>query len=130
MKFGFKTLLEFTEYFHNDEVCVEHFKQTRFADGEYCPHCKHGKVWQFKGRKRYRCASVECNRDFSIKTNTLFEDSKISIRKWYMAMYLISSAGKGISSVQLAKQIGVTQKTAWYLDHRIRAAMKHFRLQK
>src|SRR5712675_2453484 len=65
-----------------------------------------------------------CREDFTIKTKTVFGESKIALRKWFMAIYLLSTSGKGISSVQLAKQVGVTQKTGWFIDHRIREAMQ------
>jgi transposase-like protein len=120
--FGFKTLLEFTDCFKDEAACVAHFTEKRFRNGKYCPHCKHAEIYTFRDGKRFRCA--KCKMDFTIKTKTLFGDSKIAIRKWYMAMFLISSSGKGMSSIQLAKQIGVTQKTAWFMDHRIRQAMQ------
>jgi transposase-like protein len=119
---GFKTLIDFMDYFKDEAICMAHFAEMRFRNGEYCPHCKHSEIYKFKDGKRYRCAS--CKTDFTIKTKTLFGDSKIPLRKWYIAMYLISSCGKGISSIQLAQKLGVTQKTAWFIDHRIRAAMK------
>ena len=72
--------------------------------------------------KRYHCA--KCKQDFTIRTKTVFGDSKLPLRKWYMAVYLLSTSSKGISSVQLAKHVGVTQKTGWFIDHRIRKAMK------
>ena len=118
--FEFKTLTDFTDYFCDDATCVKHFTESRFRDGEYCPHCQHDKIYLCANGKRYQCAS--CKQDFTIKTNTIFGESKLPLRKWYMAVYLLSTSNKGISSVQLAKQVGVTQKTAWFMAHRIRAA--------
>jgi transposase-like protein len=118
----FKTLTEFTDYFSSEDICRDYFSKIRFANGEYCPHCKHDKIYKFANGKRYRCA--KCKEDFTIKTKTVFGESKIPLRKWFMAIYLLSTSGKGISSVQLAKQIGVTQRTGWFIDHRIREAMK------
>lgn len=123
----FKTLIEFLAQFKNEEVCQKYFAQIRFRDGEYCPHCGHGSIYTFNDGKRYRCA--KCRKDFTIKTYTVFGESKISIQKWFVAIYLLSTAKKGISSIQLAKQIGVTQKTAWFMDHRIRKAMKQNKRQ-
>jgi transposase-like protein len=120
--FEFKTLMEFTDYFYDEETCVKHFTESRFRNGEYCPHCHHDKIYLCANGKRYHCA--KCKQDFTIRTKTVFGDSKLPLRKWYMAVYLLSTSGKGISSVQLAKQIGVTQKTGWFIDHRIRKAMK------
>ena len=120
--FEFKTLMEFTDYFCDEETCVKHFTESRFRNGEYCPHCHHDKIYLCANGKRYHCA--KCKQDFTIRTKTVFGDSKLPLRKWYMAVYLLSTSSKGISSVQLAKQIGVTQKTGWFIDHRIRKAMK------
>jgi transposase-like protein len=120
--FEFKTLTEFTDYFQDEATCVKHFTAIRFRDGQYCPHCGYAEVYTFSSGKRYRCAS--CKQDFTIRTGTIFGDSKLPIRKWFMAIYLLSTTSKGISSVQLAKHLGVTQKTGWFMDHRIRKAMK------
>jgi transposase-like protein len=120
--FAFKTLAEFLEHFKDEETCREHFTAIRFANGEYCPHCGHAKIHKFSDGKRYRCAS--CKQDFRIQTGTVFGESKLPLKKWFIAIYLLSTSNKGISSVQLAKQVGVTQKTGWFMDHRIRSAMK------
>ncbi|MGA2233840.1 MAG: IS1595 family transposase, partial [Tepidisphaeraceae bacterium] len=116
----FKTLTEFTDYFKDEAVCVAHFTESRFRGGEYCPHCKHDKIYKCANGKRYHCAN--CKQDFTIRTGTVFGESKLPLRKWFMAVYLLSTTSKGISSVQLAKHLGVTQKTAWFMAHRIRAA--------
>ena len=94
--------------------------ESRLRNGEYCPHCRHDKIYTFNDGKRYRCA--KCKQDFTIRTGTVFGESKLPLRKWFMAIYLLSTTSKGISSVQLAKHVGVTQKTAWFMDHRIREA--------
>jgi transposase-like protein len=120
--FEFKTLTEFTDYFCDEAACVKHFTESRFRNGEYCPHCHHDKIYKCANGKRYHCA--KCKQDFTIRTKTVFGDSKLPLRKWYMAVYLLATSGKGISSVQLAKHVGVTQKTGWFMDHRIRKAMK------
>src|SRR6266849_10833315 len=125
--FAFKTLAEFLEYFKDEETCHEHFTAIRFRNGEYCPRCGHTKIYTFSNGKRYRCA--KCKEDFRIQTGTVFGASKLPLKKWFIAIYLLSTSNKGISSVQLAKQVGVTQKTAWFMDHRIRKAMKQGRGQ-
>ena len=119
-EFNFKTLTEFTDYFREEETCVAHYTNIRFGNGKYCPHCGHTEVYTFKDGKRYRCA--DCKQDFTIRTGTVFGESKLPIRKWFIAIYLLSNSSKGISSVQLAKHVGVTQKTAWFMAHRIREA--------
>jgi transposase-like protein len=120
--FEFKTLTEFTDYFCDEATCVAHFTESRWRNGQYCPHCKHDKIYLCANGKRYHCA--KCKQDFTIRTKTVFGESKLPIRKWYMAIYLLATSGKGISSVQLAKHVGVTQKTGWFIDHRVRSAMK------
>ena len=118
--FEFKTLTDFTDYFCDEATCVKHYTEIRFGNGEYCPHCGHTEIYKFSNGKRYRCA--KCKQDFTIKTGTVFGESKLPLRKWFMAIYLLSTTSKGISSVQLAKHVGVTQKTAWFMAHRIREA--------
>jgi transposase-like protein len=120
--FEFKTLTEFTDYFSDEAICVKHFTESRWRNGQYCPHCRNDKVYLCANGKRYHCA--KCKQDFTIRTKTVFGESKLPLRKWYMAVYLLATSNKGISSVQLAKQVGVTQKTAWFIDHRVRSAMK------
>src|ERR1700677_2350344 len=118
--FQFKTLADFLAHFKDEATCQAHFVAIRFAKGEYCAHCGHGKIHAFKDGKRFRCA--KCKQDFTIRTKTIFGESKLPLKKWFIAIYLLSTGKKGISSIQLAKQVGCTQKTAWFLDHRIRSA--------
>jgi transposase-like protein len=118
--FEFKTLAEFADYFCDEATCRKHFTAIRFANGEYCPHCGHEEIYTFKDGKRYRCA--KCKQDFRIQTGTVFGESKLPLRKWFMAIYLLSTTSKGMSSVQVAKHVGVCQKTAWFMAHRIREA--------
>jgi transposase-like protein len=118
----FKTLAEFIEYFRDEETCRQYCVEMRFRDGMYCPHCGHKEIYTFANGKRYRCA--KCKEDFTIKTGSVFGESKLPLKKWFIAIYLLSTTSKGISSLQLAKHVGVTQKTAWFMDHRLRSAMK------
>lgn len=118
----FKSLTDFLAFFKDEETCQKYFEAMRYRNGDYCPHCKHDKIMRFKDGKRYRCAS--CKRDFTIKTGTLFGESKLPLKTWFTAIYLLTSNKKGISSLQLAEFLGVSQKTAWFIDHRVREAMK------
>lgn len=122
MKAQFKTLAQFLYFFKDEETCRQYFESIRFAKGDFCPHCKHDKINRFSDGIRYRCA--KCKRDFTIKTGTLFGESKIPLQKWFIAIYLLTANKKGISSVQLASHVGVSQKTGWFMDHRIREAMR------
>lgn len=118
----FKNLAEFMTFFNTEEVCRSYFEEVRFKGGDFCPHCKHTKINRFSDGERYRCAS--CKQDFTIKTGTLFGESKLPLRKWFVAIYLLTTSKKGVSSIELAEQVGVSQKTAWFMDHRIREALK------
>jgi transposase-like protein len=118
----FKNLTQFMASFPTEEACRAYFEAIRFADGDFCPHCGHDKINRFKDGKRYRCAS--CKQDFTIKTGTLFGESKLPLQKWFIAIYLLTTSKKGISSIELAEQVGVSQKTAWFMDMRIREALK------
>lgn len=118
----FKTLSEFITFFNSEAACLRYFESIRFKDGDYCPHCGHNKIFRFSSGKRYRCE--KCRKDFTIKTGTLFGESKLPLQKWFVAIYLLTTRKKGISSIELAEQCGTTQKTAWFMDHRIREAME------
>ena len=118
----FNNLIDFLAYFKDEATCRAYFEQLRFRDGMYCPHCGYAKIYRFNNGKRFRCA--KCKEDFTIQTKTIFGESKLSLKKWFVAIYLLTTSTKGISSIQLSKHVGVTQKTAWFMDHRIRRAMK------
>lgn len=122
MEMRFASIADFLAHYKDEDTCRKAFEQIRFRNSEYCPHCGNVSIYRFADGKRYRCAG--CKQDFTIKTNTVFGESKIPLRKWFIAIYLLTTCRKGISSIQLAKQVGVTQKTAWFMDHRIRKAMK------
>ena len=100
--------------------CIDHLRAIRWANGAYCPYCGSTDVYHFSDRRTHKCAA--CRQRFSIKVGTIFEDTKIGLQKWYMAIWLATSHKKGIASVQLAKDIKVTQKTAWFMLHRLRHA--------
>lgn len=121
----FKTLAAFLTAFDTEAKCRAYFEGVRFANGDFCPHCKHDKIMRFADGKRYRCHS--CRRDFTIKTGTLFGESKITLQQWFIAIYLLTTRKKGISSIELASHVGVSQKTAWFMDMRIRESLKQGR---
>lgn len=120
MDLKFNNLVQMMQYFTSEEICLEHLKQVRWQDGIFCPHCGNEKVYHFSDKKRFKCAS--CRKQFTSKVGTIFEDSKIPLQKWFFAIYILTSHKKGISSLQLSKDIGVTQKTAWFILHRLRHA--------
>lgn len=118
----FDTLLQMMAAFPDEQSAVDHFRSIRWANGAFCPHCGATKVYHFSDAKTHKCG--ECRKRFSIKVGTIFEDSKIGLRQWMLAIWLITSHKKGVASTQLAKDLGVTQKTAWFMLHRLRHAIK------
>lgn len=130
MTFTFKTVHEFNDYFRDEKTCYEFFEQIRWEGKPICPHCgseKHYKViprGKFKDIPSYRCGNRKCDLPFTVRTNSIFEGSKVEFRKWLLAAYEISTCKKGISSVELANRIGVSQKTAWLINHKLRTMLK------
>ena len=115
----FQSLIELVTAIPDEQAAIDHFTAIRWKNGAFCPHCGSTKVYHFSDKKTHKCG--DCRQRFSIKVGTIFEDTKIPVRKWLMAIWLITSHKKGIASTQLAKDIGVTQKTAWFMLHRLRA---------
>ncbi len=134
MQNNFKSLIELNDYFKEEKTCYEFLALQIWDNGKpVCPHCNSTHVYTTKSRSvkgnkkdipEYRCANKECTKKFSATVGTIFHASKISLRTWYAAIFLITTAKKGISSLQLATQLNVTQKTAWHLLHRIRTMFK------
>jgi transposase-like protein len=124
MKANFRNIIELVEFFKTEEICVKFLKSILWVSGAKCPHCGGCEVMEYKSDfKRNRCKA--CKKDFSIRQGTIFEDSNIPLKKWFMAMYLFNAHKKGISSMQLAKDISITQKSAWFILHRLRHASKN-----
>jgi len=118
----FKGALGMLREFPSEQACRDFFEQIRWNGKIECPHCKiTGRVAKFKDGRLYFCGA--CRKQFTVKVGTIFEDSALSLQKWFYAVYMLTAHKKGISSVQLSKDIGVTQKTAWFMCHRIRFAL-------
>ncbi len=111
---------ELFQMFPDQESARAYFEAKRWPNGATCPAC--GEAERIGTRKGgfYRCNA--CLLDFTIRTGTIFERSHVPLHKWVYAMYLLVTARKGISSLQLAKEIGITQKSAWFVLHRLREA--------
>ncbi len=115
------SVVEFlTKRFPTEQSAVDFFAAKRWNGEVKCPYCKNEKIYIMAGAQPYRCAV--CKRRFTVKTGTIMEGSHVEVRMWLFAMYLMGVSRKGISSIQLAKQIGVTQKSAWFMAQRIREA--------
>ncbi len=118
------TLQEAIIHYADLETCQRELVAARWPDGVTCPTCGRTDVAYLANQKRWQCKSTHAKRQFSAKVGTIFEDSPISLSKWFTAIWLISSAKNGISSYEIHRAIGVTQKTAWFMLHRIRLAMQ------
>lgn len=120
-----KTLLKAITYFSDPEHCREFMIAVRWADGVVrCPVCSSEKVTYLSKARVYKCKSVHPKQKFSLKVGTLFEDSPIGLEKWLPASWMLSNCKNGISSYELARSLGVTQKSAWFMLQRIRLAMQ------
>ncbi len=115
-----KGILQLIKQFPNEETCRKHLTQLRWGNNISCPFCSDVKVYAFKDEKTYKCS--KCKKKFNVKTNTIFENTKIPLNVWFIATYLLNSRKKGISSEQLANDLNITQKTAWFVLHRLREA--------
>jgi transposase-like protein len=126
-----ETLIEAIRYFANQDVCLAAAIQLRWQGGPVtCPTCGSEDVHFIETRRIWRCAMQHDRRQFSVKIGTVMEDSPIALDKWMVAIWLLANAKNGISSYELARAIGVTQKTGWFLLHRIRLAMQAGGLEK
>jgi transposase-like protein len=130
MKNEVKTLADAIRYFSDEQTCIDTVAGLRWPDGPQCPAClmpRERQHW-LKTQKRFQCR--DCGRQYSVKLNTIFEDSAIPLTKWLPAMWLLANCKNGISSYELARDIGVTQKSAWFMLHRIREAVKNRSIKK
>jgi transposase-like protein len=119
------TLQEAVVYFSNPANCLEYLVPRRWADGKVlCPTCGTDRVTFQPAHNRWQCSVHHSRRQFTLKTGTIMEDSPIGLDKWLTAMWLVASNRNGISSWELHRALNITQKTAWFLLHRIRLAMQ------
>lgn len=117
-----RTLQEAVVFFADADNAFDWAVARRWPDGVRCPLCDSAKNSFYASRKIWRC--MDCKQQFSVRVGTIFEDSPISLGKWYMAIWMLMSCKNGVSSYEIHRAIGVTQKTAWFMLHRIRAAVK------
>jgi transposase-like protein len=117
------TLQEAILYFANPDNCREYLVARRWLDGVTCPRCGSNSVVFQQKYNRWQCSSHHDRRQFTLKTGTIFEDSPVGLDKWLAAMWQVVNCKNGVSSYEVHRAIGVTQKTAWFMDHRIRFAL-------
>src|SRR5271165_509443 len=121
-----KTLLQAIKYFSDEQVCIDAVASLRWPDGPECPDCKGDdkkNPYYIRTQKRWKCRS--CRRQFSVKLGSIFEDSPIPLQKWLPALWMVCNCKNGISSYELSKALGISQKAAWFVLHRLRLVMKH-----
>ncbi len=120
-----RTLLEAVKYFAVKARCNEFMIAVRWADGKFrCPHCGSEQVTYMASVDRFKCYGKHPRAQFSLKVGTIFEDSPIGLDKWLPAVWLLVNCKNGISSYEVARDLGVTQKSAWFMMHRIRLALQ------
>lgn len=119
----FKNLKEMMQRFSDENICRQYMEKMRWGDSPFCPHCNSTKPYRLKNGKTYRCSNKACRKNFTVTVGTVFENSKVKLSTWMAAIYLATAHKKGISSLQLSRDLGITQKTAWFVMHRIRLLM-------
>lgn len=119
---NFKNLQQLFDYFKDEATCKAYLEQQRWNGNPECPFCACTKV--YRTNRGFKCADKFCAKKFTVTVGTIYENSKVGLRTFFAALYLISSSKKGISSLQLSRQLGITQKSAWFVLHRIREMLK------
>lgn len=122
--FGFKSVIELVSYFKDEQNCWDYLEESKWKGHITCRKCGGDKIYKFKNGKQYKCGS--CGDHFTAKIGTIFQDSKIPLIKWFIAMHYMGNTKKGLSTRQLAAEINVSQRTAWFMQHRIRVSFKDF----
>lgn len=118
----FKTLIQLLDTFKDEETCIAYLEQQRWGGTPACPFC--GVVDPYRTNRGFKCRDKACHKKFTVKVGTIYENSKIPLRTWFAAIYLCTSSKKGISSLQASRQLGITQKTAWFVLHRVREMLR------
>lgn len=121
-------LMEAIRYFSDPMICIEAVSKAKWPNGPECPKCGSQKLSFVKTRKTWTCLS--CRKQFSVKVGTIFEDSPVGLDKWLTAMWMMSACKNGVSSYEIADALQITQKTAWFMMHRIRYAVHNGTINK
>lgn len=128
---GPQTLIEAVKHFADPQVCHAYMVKIKWPSGTItCPKCGGDQVGTIASRCKFQCKAKGCRAQFSVKTGTIFEDSPLGLDKLFIAVWCVINAKNGVSSYEIHRALGVTQKTAWFMDHRIRLAMKMGTFQK
>lgn len=119
---NFKTVLQLHDYFKDEATCLAYLEQQRWGSNPTCPFC--GTEKPYRTDRGFKCRNSACFKKFTVKVGTIYENSKIPLRTWFAAIYVCTAHKKGISSCQLARDLGITQKTAWFVLHRVREMLR------
>src|SRR2546428_13341764 len=114
-----KTLVEAIRYFQDPDVCLNFLRDLRWPDGVVCPRCGSRGLTFLANARVWKCRTPHDRQKFSIKVSTIFEDSPIGLDKWLTAIWMVTNCKNGINSCEMARDLGVNQKTAWFMEHRI-----------
>lgn len=116
-----QTLMQAVKHFADPDICHEFVASLRWPDGVACPYCHSKNIGHIKSRRMFQCK--DCRKQFSVKVGTIFEDSPLGLDKWLCAIWMVANCKNGIVSYEMARDLGITQKSAWHMLHRIRLAM-------
>lgn len=117
-----KTLQEAIRYFKDEQTCIDAIVALRWPDGPVCPKCGHNEQYYLATQRRWKCK--QCKKQFSVKVGTIFEDSAIPLEKWLIALWMLVNCRNGVSSYEVGRALGITQKSAWFVLHRLRLALQ------
>lgn len=118
-----KSAISFHRRFRSEEACTAFLEQARWNGEPVCPRCGCVRCYRIATRKNYKCAG--CRRNFTVRHGTIFEDSKLPLLTWFSAIWLVTTARAGISSVELGEKLGISQPAAWFVLHRIQYAASY-----
>jgi transposase-like protein len=117
-----KTLQDAIRHYSDEQICIDTVARLRWPNGPECPACGHKEHYYLAKQKRWKCK--ECYKQFTVKLGTIFEDSPIKLDKWLTALWMLVNCKNGVSSYEVAKAVGITQKSAWFVLHRLRFALQ------
>jgi len=123
-----KTLQQAIRYFSDEQTCIDTIAALRWPNGPVCPKCGHAEHYYLETQRRWKCK--ECYKQFSVKVGSIFEDSAISLDKWLAALWMLVNCKNGISSYEVGRDLGITQKSAWFVLHRLRLALQSGSMEK